>query len=420
MHWQDNHYRPTLELLERRDLPTSALLSGGYLYVLGSSGPDYISISQSNGRISVSNTSISVGSAHLWSVDANWVSKVVVYGYGGGDVINLRPSAGTTVTKDSYIVVGPGNNQVYGGSGDNYIVAGGGGHNVISGGSGINHLVGGPNDQLLIGGFTWFYRPYNAGAPFSNGEAVSDVRQGKAPSCQSDAALAEAVKQGYNFANNIHYLGNSVYDVSLYGGSLHEHVTFNGWYTSDDPAPSAPGEYWTILMYRARLQALGINPAAHFTTAYWDILDRSMGGRVYSIADALEAFTGRHAAYSSIFTATPQGLYNAMARGDLVVASTPAGGGASADGIIRDHAYAVMAVYWQGGMWKVRLYNPWGFDGLGGRTIESLAGGAPNNRGFITLSWSQFVSSNNFQGVTSAPANPAQVAYFRSLGSGRE
>src|SRR5205807_9693379 len=122
MRWQYNHYRPTLELLEARDLPTTAVLSGGYLYVQGTAGSDYISLSQSNGRLSVYNTPITVGSTKVSSVEASLVNKVVIYGYGGGDIVNLRPSAATTVTKDTYIVAGPGYNQIYGGNGSNYTI----------------------------------------------------------------------------------------------------------------------------------------------------------------------------------------------------------------------------------------------------------------------------------------------------------
>ena len=417
----DNHYRPTLELLEKRDLPATAQLSGGMLYVTSTASHDYISVSQNNGQLSVRNTPIHVGSSTVNSVSTNAVTKVVVYAYGGSDVINLRPSAATTVTEDSYIYAGGGSNQVYGGNGSNYIQAGGAGGNTLVGGTGTDYFVGGPTDTFRGGGgFDWFYRAFNTTSPFVSGERVSDVRQGKAPSCQSDAALAEAVQQGFNFANSIHYLGNSTYDVTLSGGAVHEHVTFNGWYNSDDPVPAAPGEYWTILMYRARLEMFGIDPNVHYTTAQWDALDRSLNGKLYSVANAITTFTGRGASFSPLTGATPQSLQTALAHGDYLVASTPQGSGATADGIIYDHSYAVMSVYYDAGMWKVRLYNPWGFDSINNRTIESLAGGTPQNRGFITLSWAQFTSTANFQGITRASATAAQAALFHSLSGSRE
>src|SRR5260221_14710108 len=139
MRWQDNHYRPTLELLEKRDLPATALLSGAYLYVTSTNAHEYVSISQSNGRLSVHNTLISEGSSKVSSVAATSIAKVVVYAYGSYDVVNLRVSAATTVTKNSYIYVGGAYTQVYGGNGSNYIVGGTGGPNTLTGGAGPHH-----------------------------------------------------------------------------------------------------------------------------------------------------------------------------------------------------------------------------------------------------------------------------------------
>jgi hypothetical protein len=422
MRWIDNHYRPTLELLEKRDLPATAFLSGGYLYVTSTNAHEYVSVSESNGRLSVSNTLITDGSSRVSSIADTRVAKVAVYAYGNNDVVNLRMSAATIVAKDTYIYVGGAYTQVYGGKGSNYIAGGTGGHNIFTGGAGTDFLAAGSATDTLNGGggFDWYYRPITTGAPFAGSLVVGDVKQGQVPSCQSDAALAEAVKQGFQFTNSIHYLGASTYNVSLYGGSVHEHVVFNGWYNSGDPIPTASGEYWTILMYRARLEYLGINPNQSFTQGQWDTFNRNDDGKLYSVSDAIAAFTGRSSAFSPMSHFTPQGLQASLAHGDYLVATTPPGSGVNSDGIAYDHAYAVMAVYFEGGMWKVRLYNPWGFDSAGGRTIESLSGKPPTNKGFITLSWAQFTNPRNFQGITQAVANAAQVAYFRTLAGTRE
>jgi Ca2+-binding RTX toxin-like protein len=404
MRWQHNRYRPTLELLEKRDLPTTAVLSGSYLYVTSTAHHQFITVSQHNGQLSVANTSITVGSSHVSSISTSKVTKVVVYAYGGSDVVNLRSSAANAVTKDSYIYVANGYNQVFGGNGSNYIVADGAGHNTLNGWTGNDYLAAGSSTDVLNGGggFDYFYRPITPGVPFVNGEHVGDVKQGFSPSCQTDAALAEAVAQGYNFANNIHYLGNYQYDVSLLGGSVHEKVYFNGWYNDEDPMPTTSGEFWTILMYRARLEYLHINPTASFTEAQWDNLNRTSGNALYSVAASIYTFTGRSATYLSMNSVTPQTLKTDLAKGDYVVVSSVPGGGATPDGIVRDHAYAVLSVYYQGGMWKVQLYNPWGFDSVNGKTIESLSGSPPKNLGFITVSWSQFVNTVNFMSLTVA------------------
>src|SRR5260370_34711134 len=155
MRWQDNHYRPTLELLEKRDLPATALLSGSYLYVSSTSAHEYVNVSQSNGRLSVSNTLISEGSSKVSSVAASGIAKVVVYAYGNNDVINLRKSAATTVTRDSYIYVGGAYTQVYGGNGSNYIVGGTGGHNISTGGARTADLAPGTSTDTLHRGRGW-------------------------------------------------------------------------------------------------------------------------------------------------------------------------------------------------------------------------------------------------------------------------
>jgi hypothetical protein len=420
MRWRDNHYRPTLEFLEHRDLPTSAMLSGGFLYVLGTTRADHITVSESGGQIAVAGTTITVGRSHVSHVSASQVHAIAIYGYGGGDVINLRPTAATAVTKYAYIYSGAGTNTIYGGNGGNYIV--GGGHDHLNGGAGTDFLVAaGPGDVFNGGGgLDFFYRPIHAGAPFVDGARVRDVKQGESPSCQADAVLAEAAKQGYNFEANIRYLGSSVYDVSLFGGRVHEHVTFSGWYTSDDPYPNTPGEFWTILEYRARLQYFGINPGVNYTIAQWDTFNRNTGGRLYSIADAMAAFTGRGATFQSMYTAAPQTLQAELSRGDFLVASTPPGSSITADGIAKDHAYALMSVYYQYGTWKVRLYNPWAMDSAGGRTLDSLSGTPARDDGFITLTWAQFKNPTNFQGITRAAASAAYTAYFKTLSGNRE
>ena len=65
MRWQDTHYRPTLELLEQRDLPASAVLSSGYLYITSTTHHEFVTVSQNGGRLSVSGTGITVGSSKV-------------------------------------------------------------------------------------------------------------------------------------------------------------------------------------------------------------------------------------------------------------------------------------------------------------------------------------------------------------------
>jgi len=355
------------------------------------------------------------------SVDVGQVSKIACYGYGGSDILNVS----SVITRPAYLYGDDGNDQLYGGSGNDYL-DGGRGNDLLAGGGGDDYLVGGTlmgeHDTLNGGaGYDWYYHPINATAPVVAGLTVDDVVQGKTPTCQTAAALAEGVKQGFNFASSIKYLGSYKYQVALKGGTAAQTVVYNGWYTDNDPQPGDNGEFWTVLMQRARLQALGINPTAYRTDSAWNALNTQLKGRLYSINDAVTMFTGRATTYRPVTDYGVTVLRDALARGDFLVANTPTGSGFSADGIARFHAYAVMAVYYEAGTWKVRLYNPWGMDRDGSRTMDSLrTGTAAANDGYITLTWAQFDNPANFAGIIQAKATAAETAYFKTLRGTRE
>lgn len=424
-------YRPTLENLENRDLMASnltATLANGYLYVQGTSAADFITVTQSGGRVAVKDTLINVNGTKVSSVSANSFSKVVVYGYGGNDTVVLAPNNATKLLKDAYVYGGDGNDFLYGGAG-NDVLYGEGGNDTLYGNDGNDYLIGGLNyaerDALTGGnGFDWYYRPVAAGSPAPAGLKVGDIDQGLSPSCQSCAALAEAVKQGYDFTKDITYLGNYTYRVQLHGGYAAQTVYFNGYFNDNDPAVrEGSAQFWPVLMFRARLQALGINPNAAYTTSQWNTLNQRTGGRLNSVGDALTMFTGSRSAYNDISHADPAAMQSALARGDYLVAtSVPTSGYISGNGVIGNHAYAVMDVYKDGSTWKVRLYNPWGTDRDNGQTIDSQRTGArAANDGFITLTWAQFVSTSNFRGYTLASrASSVASAAIQALRAARE
>jgi hypothetical protein len=369
-------FRPCLETLEQRVVPsgTQAYVAQGNLYVLGSNGSDYIQVAQTNQQLSVLGTQITLNGARVNSVSASSISQVIVYGYDGNDFIDL-----TTVKNNA---------TIYEGNGSDYIHCGTG------------------NDTVNVGtGFDQIFRPYNPATPIINGATASDIRQGQNPLCQTDAALADLAQEGYNFAKDIQYLGNSTYLVTLHGLPAQK-VVFNGWTNNNDPVEPNNGEFWTVLMQRARLQALGIDPTKQYTQAQWDSMNAKSNGQLYSAASAIYAFTGNTAPFTSMaFAGTPQALQTTLAQGNVVIAQSPTGNSAASSiGIILNHAYAVTSVYYQNGTWKVRLYNPWGMDGLGG-TIDALdTSNPPANDGFITLSWQQFTNSANFMGFFVAKA----------------
>jgi hypothetical protein len=397
-------YRPRLEPLETRDLlagVTAYVLNNNLLVVSGTTGNDYIAVTQADGKLSVYGSQIAVGSRKVASVDASTISRVVINGYSGADII-----IASTLTEDAIISGGNGNDSVYSGAG-NDILDGGAGDDLLYGAAGNDRITSGvstsEHDNVLGGsGFNWYWRPFNAANPFVNGQQVSDIVQGEAPLCQTTAAMAEAVQQQHNFASDIRYQGNGAYEVKLRGNASTQKVKFDGWTNSSDPVMTN-GEFWTILEQRARLQSLGIDPATPRSTSDWNAANLKTNGRLYSIGEALYAFTGRVSTYNYINSATPQALRDSLGRGDYLVAQSRSASGTSSDGIIGNHAYAILAVYYDAGVWKVRLYNPWGKDRDNGGTIDSLDRSKPAaNDGFITLSWSQFTNSNNFKGYFAA------------------
>lgn len=424
---QMNHptFRPALESLETRVVPAAvtATLYGNYLYVQGTNSDDYLQVTQSNNRLSVYNAKIYKNGSYVDSIDANSVLKVAIYGYGGNDIINA-----STLTKDVYASGGDGNDVIYGGAGNDALY-GDGGVDTIYGGAGNDYLNGGNvpgvRDTLVGGsGFDWFYRPVNPNYPVIDGLKVSDIVQGHSPSCQSVAALAEGVKQGFNFANNIRYLGSSKYLVQLKGSLSAQTVAFNGTTNDNDPSPNptSPAEFWTVLMQRARLQAYGIDSSMEYSTSQWDGFNAIRGYKLYSLSQAISDFTGTSISINTMGAFSPQSLQASLAQGNLFLANSyNQSGYLSADGIVGNHAYAVMAVYYEAGVWKIRLYNPWGMDGANSATIDKLqTGKAAANDGYITLSWSQFTNTANFRSIIMGQVSAAQTAYYKATLASRE
>jgi len=393
-------YRPFVEPLEARELPAgiSAYVQNNNLVIQGTLGNDYIRVTQAAGRLSVYGGPILFGTSQVASVDATSVARVVINGYAGNDTI-----IASTLTKDTIVTAGLGNDMIYGGAG-NDLLDGGAGDDTISGGAGNDRLNAGVsvserNTLLGDGGFDWYYRPFNPTTPVVGGSSATDIRQGEAPLCQTGAALAEAALQGHNFAGDIRLVSTNTYDVKLYGNLSTTRVTFDGWTNDQDLVPVAGGEFWTVLLQRARLQALGIDSTRETSKAAWDAANLKTNGRLYSIAEALYHFTGSYATYSDISAANPKALQSALTRGDYLIAQSKSTGSPLLDGIIRNHAYAVLAVYQDAGVWKVRLYNPWGKDRSGTGTLDSLSNTTPASDGIITLSWAQFSNSENFKGT---------------------
>ncbi len=152
-----NHsYRPALERLERRDVPSAATpstvnLTAGVLTVLGSASADAVTISQSAGMISVSDSG-----RVLKQVSAASVTRIVVDAGFGNDTVIVRAA----ITKPAFLYGGYGNDQLYGGGGNDQLYGGAdsdslfgrGGNDMLFGGTGSDTLDGGLGTNTLVQG----------------------------------------------------------------------------------------------------------------------------------------------------------------------------------------------------------------------------------------------------------------------------
>lgn len=404
--------------LERRDVMAASLtasFSAGVLKVEGTDKADSIYLRQSNGiastSVSVDNIKINDGGKLVASIAANRISKIEVRGLGGNDVIALTVSDYQAVSIPSTVWGGSGNDTIYGGAAADTLYGnagedtlyGKGGNDFLSGGTaGVDGATVAERDHMYGGdGFDTYADGFDFNKPVYNGLNVDDVQQNGSPTCATLASIAAATASGTRLDNQIKVLGNNKYEVNLYGLGK-QVVTFNGtWTDNDADLKDGIADFWVTLIHRARFQAYGIDVSANRTDAQWDALNDKNGSKLFNSGQALYDITGWKASYTAIGSAGAQNMADALARGDYIVASSFAANDkskTSALGIVGSHAYAVTRVYKDNGVWKVRLYNPWGSDAPNGATIDGASGTTAKNDGFITLTWAQFTNTANFRG----------------------
>jgi hypothetical protein len=436
--------RLQVELLDDRSIPSAtaappevtATLANGTLTVEGTDGSDVILIEPATGgRLTVSGVP--------GSFAVKDTQRLQVYGNGGNDDIELGTGLTFGTEKHrlgAYLCDGDGNDTIIGGSGNDTIISGNGddqlaggggaalieagsgndtlwagaGDSTLMGGSGNDTLVGGSGNDFLYGGsgtdvfiqgsgrdtFKYHFDPTNW-AP--GGPAVTDVQQGTGGTCAILATMAAATESGINLPSNITYLGNNIYRVRLYNDWMfgmydtptYQDVFFDGtWYSSDaqpsfqrssDGSPTGPptGAFWTTIYQRAVLQQNGVNWRDPLAVENWSMSE--------GVAHAEILGDDNWHSIDSSDKNLPTLLQSALQAGQPVTASTPDWGKDAAgqqiiekDGIIGDHAYAIIDVYQQQGQWRVTLYNPWGFDGVTAATDGS-------DDGLIDITWNSFV-----------------------------
>jgi hypothetical protein len=135
----DHSFRPRVEGLEERDTPNATVgLDGGILTILGTDGPDRVTISRSAGQVFVTQFR---SPSDQTGFDATQVQRIVFRGFSGNDRFINRTHLNATALGDGgndTLVSGTGTDRLFGGPGKNVLIGypqtmieGGGGFNVI-------------------------------------------------------------------------------------------------------------------------------------------------------------------------------------------------------------------------------------------------------------------------------------------------
>src|SRR4051812_43360042 len=124
-----------LEKLEQRRLLSFAI-SGGVLTVTGTANADHINVSKDGDNIVIMQEAVKS------TTPAAGVTKVVVNGLGGNDVLGIAADPTHGLKLPSTLNGGDGNDQLRGGAGND----------VLNGGGANDNLIGGPGHDIFNGG----------------------------------------------------------------------------------------------------------------------------------------------------------------------------------------------------------------------------------------------------------------------------
>lgn len=446
-----------VEALEAREVPATGVLSGSTLTIEGTENADNIVARVSNGQVSFSGVSIRDGRRFTDSVKLSTLTSVVILARGGNDYVNLA-----SLPVPAQIFGGDGNDQLIGGPNRDTIY-GDKGNDTIRGGSSNDWLVGGEGDDVIYGGAgnDWISgdpgrdRLYGEsgddtisggegrdtlsggsgtdrldGSGFAIGKAnteanfdvyMDDFVYSKPINTNSDTTLPVS-KVNYNqtglsavfsalnatdIRNAISSLGGREYAVKLRGDNKSIRVSFDGSWNDNDPTPiaSSTAEFWPILLFRARMQSFGINPAVYRTDAEWKQLNASHGNKLFDPADALRQFTGRTTSTRTPSLLDFKSLQSQLSQKHAAVAVAYSGSPYSVNstGVSAGVTYAIRQVFTdtKGKQW-VQLYNPQGVDTVTGKRVDNNPYLPKGNDGLITLSWTDFRKSSNFSKIVYA------------------
>lgn len=381
-------------------------VSGGLqLRVLGTNASDTITLSQSVNAFTLTTSSGSeefVGS----------FASVMVYGFGGDDVIRLTNS----VSAEGWIYAGSGNDTIYdaggasalyGGMGDDLLISVGGQSDTLHGEGGFDSFwldstdaVADASSQELsaktVHSIGEFYQPYStdpgseqyvsmeiAGQDFTDptptgyaagwanfadtplfvdGPQYDDINQGAVGDCYLLAALAGLADTDPVIVRQmITALGDGTYAMRFYDQGNEVYLRLD----ADLPVNSSgglvyakagpDGESWVALAEKAyAYYRYGQNTYASLSGGWMSTVFRQITGGYTDTRS-----TNRPAVEMYNYFADHLSAGRSVTLGTNYDAVSP---------IVGNHAYTVMSVQLQGGQRTVTIYNPWGWDG---RTWDS-------------------------------------------------
>ena len=406
-------------------LPGSAVVAravsvarGTQLVVIGTDGPDTITLSQSGDALTLvtaTGTDTYVGP----------FASVVICGFAGDDTIRVTHSVSVPVTiragdgNDTVYCAGAGADTLYGGAGDDLLVTVGGGADALHGEGGLDSFWADSADGTsevsaaetaagAVHSIAAFYQPstdpatyvsleiagqdiidpaagyayadFSSRPLFVDGPAYNDIRQGNVGDCYFLAALASLADTDPGIIRQtIAPMGDGTYAVRFYSGTQAVYVRVDGWLPASGGSPgyanlTPEGGLWVALAEKAYAQfRCGANAYSGLTGGW--------------MAEVYQAVTGVGANYLYMNeTGFAAALSDHLAAGHAMSTLTWWN---VTDPFYANHAYMVKDVVTEGGTTYVTVYNTYGYDG---RAWD----GDPGD-GLLKITLAQFMG--NFQMV---------------------
>jgi hypothetical protein len=383
-------------------MPVTTASGQQILVVRGTEGADWITVSQLSGGLVV--TVVPPDQLQTGSISfAGTFAGVVIYGFGGNDVVRLNNTVTVTSVvyggagNDQIFAAGPGVDYLFGGDGDDLLVSVGGKADVVRGEAGLDGLWVDSTDLVpdvsvaetavaSVHTITSFLQPtkkasvsleiagqdlvdpatsykyYNFSSTplWIDGPEYNDVVQGYLGDCYYLAALGSLAGTHPDLVGQmIAPMGDGTYAVRFYQNGSPVYVRVDAQLPGTGPgsliyADRTPdGELWVALTEKAYAQFRdGRNSYQSIVGGWVDV--------------TYTEITGLSSEWWSTTHWTSNDALGTFITDELAKGYTLGGGTKTSAGspIIGNHAYEILDAAIVGGAWTVTVYNPWGIDGV--------------------------------------------------------